>query len=290
MKKEEIVAKITNQIVKAMKEEPETWTRPWAGHSGMPQNPITGTIYTGGNSMILTWNSPDPSDPRWSTYKGWASKDMQVKKGEKATHITYYNQSWKNETTGKYSKTTPANTDGWRKVGILRGYAVFHATQVDGAPVWEQPFIEDLPVEDHREWFQTLGADWIEKPSDMAYYSPSQDQIVTPESTQFHNIEGWWGTVAHEHIHWTGAKNRLGREKDSYAFEELVAELGATFLACAKGIETEPRADHISYIKSWLSALENDPNFIWKASSQASKAMNYILENSKDRQKEGAVQ
>lgn len=286
MKKEEIISKITTAVVKAMKENPEEWTKPWAGHSGLPHNPITGTVYTGGNSLILTWFSPEPSDPRWSTYKGWESRGIQVNKGEKATHITFYNQSWKNDSTGKWSKTQPANPDGWRKVGILRGYPVFHASQTEGAGEWEQPHVEDLPVEAHREWFKTIGADWIEKPIDMAYYSPGEDHIVTPESTQFHSVAGWFGTVAHEHVHWTGAKTRLGREKDSYAFEELVAELGATFLACIKNIETEPRPDHISYIKSWLKALDDDPAFIWKAAGQASKAVNYILENSEDKEKQ----
>ena len=67
-----------------------------------------------------------------------------------------------------------------------------------------------------------------------------------------------------------------------YAEEELVAELGATFLAIQRGVESTPRQDHISYIQSWLTALDNDPKFIQKASTKAWKASQWIMENAKE--------
>ena len=50
-----------------------------------------------------------------------------------------------------------------------------------------------------------------------------------------------------------------------------------------RGVEIETRPDHVRYIKSWLKALDNDPKFIWDAAGKASKAMNYILDNTTDR-------
>ena len=294
-KPDAIITKMTEAIVKAMQDEPEAWTKPWAGNTELPNNPATGTIYSGGNAFMLMLFSPDSSDPRWSTYKGWEKLGAQVRKGEKGTGILFFNPSWKNDKTGKWSKTMPDapvkvnKEEGWRQVGVLRGYSVFHASQCDGVEKYEQPEVSDFNVDDHREWFQSAGADWEEKPSDSAYYSPSVDKIVTPEASQFHTVEGWFGTVAHEFTHWTGHSSRLDRaqthlfDRSGYAFEELVAELGATFLCKMRGVEIETRPDHVRYIKSWLKALDNDPKFIWDAAGKASKAMNYILDNTTDR-------
>jgi antirestriction protein ArdC len=117
----------------------------------------------------------------------------------------------------------------------------------------------------------------------MAYYHPTEDFIFTPEDKQFDSVAGWFGTVAHEHVHWTGAMNRTGRSgekraagRSAYAFEELVAELGAVFLCNTHGVETEPRPDHAKYIKNWLEALAGDTKFVWDAASKASKAVDFI--------------
>ena len=86
----------------------------------------------------------------------------------------------------------------------------------------------------------------------------------------------------HELTHWTGHKSRLDRDKKGkfgdplYAFEELVAELGAAFLCSSLGVSKEVREDHTKYIKSWLKALKDDKRAIFKASSQASKAVEYL--------------
>ena len=68
-KPDAIITKMTEAIVKAMKDEPEAWAKPWAGNTELPNNPATGTIYSGGNAFMLMLFSPDASDPRWSTYK-----------------------------------------------------------------------------------------------------------------------------------------------------------------------------------------------------------------------------
>jgi antirestriction protein ArdC len=47
-----------------------------------------------------------------------------------------------------------------------------------------------------------------------------------------------------------------------YAAEELVAELGAAFLCADLAITPTPRADHASYIASWLEVPRNDQRAI----------------------------
>ena len=54
-------------------------------------------------------------------------------------------------------------------------------------------------------------------------------------------------------------------ESPSYAEEELVAELGSLFLSADLGIQStdlegEFYENHVSYLQSWMNALENDPS------------------------------
>lgn len=83
-------------------------------------------------------------------------------------------------------------------------------------------------------------------------------------------------------MNWSGAKARFDREllnrfgSEHYAMEELVAELGTSFLCSDLGITQEPRKDHAAYIANWLTVLKNDSKAIFTAASQASKAANYL--------------
>ena len=58
--------------------------------------------------------------------------------------------------------------------------------------------------------------------------------------------------------------------------EELVAELGAAFLAADLGIEPEVQPNHASYIESWLKVLKGDKRAIFSAASMASKAVEFL--------------
>jgi antirestriction protein ArdC len=88
--------------------------------------------------------------------------------------------------------------------------------------------------------------------------------------------------MLHELNHWAGAEKRCnrnlsGRFGDSaYAAEELIAELGAAFLCADLGISAEPRADHASYIATWIQVLKNDPRAIFRASALAEKSAGYL--------------
>jgi antirestriction protein ArdC len=60
-----------------------------------------------------------------------------------------------------------------------------------------------------------------------------------------------------------------------YAFEELIAELGAAF-SCAS-LRIVPTVRHADYIGSWLEVLREDNRAIVRAASQATKAADYLL-------------
>ena len=99
--------------------------------------------------------------------------------------------------------------------------------------------------------------------SNSAAFSPSWDRVMLPFRDQFDGEEAYWATLWHEVVHWTGHSSRLNREQHSrwgdhvYAFEELVAELGAAFL-CSHLCIPGDLQHHASYLESWCDALEKD--------------------------------
>ena len=58
---------------------------------------------------------------------------------------------------------------------------------------------------------------------------------------------------------------RCDRDISSYAFEELVAELGAAFLCADLSITLTPREDHAGYLASWLHCLTSDSHALTPA-------------------------
>jgi antirestriction protein ArdC len=76
-----------------------------------------------------------------------------------------------------------------------------------------------------------------------AFYRPSTDTIYMPLFEALRDAEAYYATLAHETTHWTMHPSRLDRDlsneygskrfgSQSYAIEELLAELGSAFL-CA---------------------------------------------------------
>lgn len=127
---------------------------------------------------------------------------------------------------------------------------------------------------------------------DRAFYRPSQDLVQMPELKQFNYVQGYYTTFFHELIHSTGSKDRLNRVKGKefgdkdYAFEELVAELGAMFLCAEAGILHYTKRNSAGYLKSWREALleeiKKDNRFFFKASSQSQKAVDFMLDRNAD--------
>ena len=129
----DLIAKITKVFVDAMKNDPENWTKPWKGVSGMPHNPSTKTVYSGINSFWLMLHMKD-GDSRFSTYKGWTKIGGQVRKDEQGIPVVYYSNSYVHKTTGKWvsGNKVPSPIENYEKRFVSRVYSVFHASQVDG--------------------------------------------------------------------------------------------------------------------------------------------------------------
>ena len=213
-----------------------------------------------------------------------AERGAQVRKGEKASLVIFYKE---------YDVQPDADdSDNNGKRRVARASAVFNASQVDGFTVPDAAPslgpVERLTVADQ---FVTATGARVEHGGDRAYYRPATDHIQMPDEGLFTGTasmtrtEGYYATLVHELIHWTGAKHRLDRDggkrfgDHAYAAEELVAELGAAFLCAELGITQEVRPDHAQYVANWLQLMKTDDRAIFTAAAHASRAVAWLSEN-----------
>lgn len=269
-------ATVTQKIIDAIEANPGSFILPWHKQvMGLPKNALTNNHYNGINTVSL-WCMSMPSST-WATYRQWAELGAQVRKGERGSTIIYYSTFERDE------------GDETKRVPFIKHSSVFNASQVDG---WQEPETPRMPPIERLEavdrFVAGTGAD-IHHGGSVACYVPSLDIIRMPDETRFFDTDGrtesYYSTLCHELTHWTGHERRLHREggkrfgDTDYAFEELVAELGAAFLCARLGITQEPREDHSAYIANWLKALKSDKRFIFSASAQAQLAVDYLLQS-----------
>mgnify|MGYP002521403409 CR=1 FL=1 len=119
-------------------------------------------------------------------------------------------------------------------------------------------------------------------------YSPILDKIHVPPMNSYKNSNAYYSDLFHEIAHSTGHSKRLNRElanrmdKNSYSFEELIAEICSCAIMHDNGFDT-PQCDEQSeaYVKGWARALRSDKNMVEKACRAAIKAANYIYTSKK---------
>ena len=171
------------------------------------------------------------------------------------------------------------------EIPIIRSHPLFNLSQCEGLDhLIKKPDKKDQTFQDETRAENLIKATQAKIKManyDKACYIPSEDQILMPRKSQFKTQEDFYSTMFHELSHWTGHKSRLNRDMISkfgtkkYAFEELVAEISASFLCCHLGFRYSTR--HSAYVKSWIRLLKKDKKAIFKASSKAQKATELIL-------------
>lgn len=264
--------KVTSAIVAELEKGAAPWVKPWRADSSADCNLVSKKPYRGINRLLLGASSMAHgfTRPEWATYKQFTDAGFQVRKGEKATHIVFFKPI-----EGKKNDETGENEDGYC---VIRGYAVFNATQTDMPESNPSPVADFNPIPACEQFITGTGAA-ISHGGDMAFFSPPHDRIQLPNKSAFDNQASYYATAFHELTHWTGHKSRLDRQlgrfgNPEYAFEELVAEIGAAFVCNDLHINGELR--HAGYIGHWLKACREDNKAIFKAAALAQKATDYL--------------
>ncbi len=282
---------ITDRIIEAMEQARGTGRRLWDSQSSLPINLTTGKPYQGINTLIL-WGAGlthGYTSPYWLTYRQAADKGGQVRKGEHGTHCVFY-KPWEAESTNHETGETEIV-----KGAVLKGFTVFNLDQIDNI---EAPAREERPafqaIEDAERILQASPAP-IRIGGSRACYIPNRDEIHLPAREAFISPEAFYSVALHEMTHSTGHASRLARDfsgrfgDESYAFEELIAELGSAFLGADLGILNATLPDHADYLASWIKILREDKKAILTAAAQASKAHGFIKDLIADQGQEVAA-
>jgi antirestriction protein ArdC len=295
--KNTIFSAVTTQVIELMKTVESTeFQQPWVDikDGRLPHNAFSDHYYNGINLLNLSMGGME----KQRQYNGYltvnqANKEgARIKKGEKATHV-FYKDFFYIDAKGEFvcypsklDKIPLAQKKDLQKRYFLKAHPVFSIEQCEGLPekYFDLKSLESLTPPSQEKAAEELillsGAKIEFKPMDGAHYVELTDTITLPDRRQFHNKEGYYSTALHELGHWTGHRDRLNRLEENpklknYAFEELVAELFSAFALARLGVSM-PMTNNAAYLKSWISALENDNRYIFRAAAEAQKAVDYL--------------
>lgn len=270
---------ITDRIVEMLKAGTVPWKKTWSqGTGSFPKNLVSKKEYRGINIFLLS--STGFTSPWWLSYKQATELGGQVKKGEKGFPAIFW----------KINKFEDKESGDEKTVPMIRYYTVFNSQQVEGIKVPEVK-IEIRPENQKLEEAEKIvlaynNAPRIENGMDAAFYRPSTDMVGMPDLNRFGNPQEYYQTLFHELVHSTGHETRLKRKgvatgasfgSNPYAKEELVAEMGASFLSAHCGIVNSVIENSAGYIQGWLKSLQNDPKLVVDAAAAAQKAVAHIL-------------
>lgn len=287
----DVQQEITDSIIAQIEAGAGKWQMPWHSRPGdgfageLPVNQ-DGKHYHGLN-VVLLWGAAMQKGytrPIWASHKNWEKLGTFARKGEKGTLIFFWKRVLDDKHARKYPDAAPKYIfycKAWNVFNIAQVDSIPAKFAVDTAPVPATPEDESRRIAAAEQYFASIPAT-VNHGGNRAYYTTGGDYIQLPDFDRFKTAEDYYSTRGHESVHWTGHKTRCEREfgkrfgDKAYAFEELVAELGAAFLCAHLGISNEPRPDHAQYLSHWLEVLQGDKYAIFTAATAAQKAVDYL--------------
>lgn len=259
-------------------------TVPWrAGHhataAGPGRNGHTGHRYSGINA-IMTWAIAQErgyESDQWYTFAQLKKMGASVLKGSKAIPVIYW--SIREDEAGKTSSAFCRYYSAFNREQTTLGPAELSTTTFDHDPIGEAESIV--------AGFQAPTGPTIQFGGSQPCYQPTSDVVRMVPIDRYESAEGYYATLFHELAHATGHPTRLNRDlvpysmgRESYAAEELTAEMAAAFICHAAGIGQPVIENQAAYIDSWRRAISADPKIVVQAASRAQKAADLIMSRS----------
>ncbi|NBP57918.1 DUF1738 domain-containing protein [bacterium] len=290
---------LQNEIVDGLKKDGLKYFKSFSGY-GYPKNALTLKEYNGVNFWALNIQKRklDFKSNLWATKKAWLSVGATILDGqEKNGRAIFYYSTFKKNV--KQNEKQDEKTFAFLKVSY-----VYNVAQVDlknstyhvPSELPESKVIDNQEIENFINSIEGLhlhhtndGTCHYNLTADKIVMSDKKTFVDTPDNSATGN---YYSVLFHELIHWTGAKNRLARFekykkrfKDNaqleYAHEELIAEIGAVLLSQRFNIQKTINRNNLAYLKSWISALQNDNKFLISALSQSYRASEFLLNKGK---------
>lgn len=276
---------LADEILSQIRAGVDDWNMPW--HKGIVEaiNPVTHKIYTGYNATLL-WQEGIKrgyKSNKWATLKQWRKLKGMVRAGSKGVAL-YRPLSHQIKTSGDKTEFF---------VYAYHRYHVFNDEQINNVNLLHPDlFANEQPdpsgFNQAAQQVTDASGAIIKQGENSAYYSPTFDYIGMPHFSSFFatsfasQSENYYATLMHELIHWTKGPGRTPRtgsfeeQRLNYAFEELVAELGASILCTRLDGLVVPRKDHAAYLQSWLGVLEHDIEYFYQSMQLAQQAADWL--------------
>lgn len=281
MSQSQIYDMITDRIIKILEQGEIPWRKSWAS-IGIPANFKTKRVYRGINFLMLA--SANRATRWWLTFNQVKELGGKVKKGERSTPVVFW--KWLEKPTEEVNDNGDTE-NGTRRFPMVRYYNVFNLDQTEGITIPDESRNPEFsPIEQAEQIISNMPNRPEMKEGVRPVYYPIRDVVECPAAQFFDSSAEYYAAIFHEIMHSTGTEKRLNRyhstDNDSfgseaYSQEELVAEIGAAFLATEAGFIDDTITNHAAYVQGWLKALKNDKKMILVAAGQAQKAADYIL-------------
>lgn len=301
-------------IIKGMETEGRAWVKEWS-FGGIPVNGATGKRYRGRNCLLLWYqmilNGWD--DARFVTFAQAKHAGCAVMKGSSSALIEKWLDFPYSKSEGKYLKRPRSkealeamrlDDDIVMRYRCVGSWHVFNIAQLSGNLenlVHGGSFVKTMDDIVISDLIASSPCPVMEVPQDRSFYSPSTDEITVPSRGQFASADAFCRTLLHEQVHATGAVGRLAREGvvdwtagkkvgiETYALEELVAELGSVFAANELGLDLrgtrgedvfsdEGFDNAVAYLKGWATRAGGAADKVMSQASRASAAVDWLRE------------
>lgn len=278
MKNQIAYKKITERVLAELDKGVVAWKQPWI--TTAPRNYFSKREYNGINFLMCMLAKKPVNE--WATFNQISKHGFKVNKGSKGMPIIFTD----------HFAVKEEDKNGEEKIKMipwLKYYIVFNISQTN-IPIPEYGKAKELPDCEKvvEQLLNRLGI--ITLNGNRCCYNLKADQITIPPRGSFKSSEEYYTSLFHEIIHATGT--RLGRDMsshfgdNSYSKEELIAEIGATFLASYCGISNTTIKNSASYIKGWRDVISKDNKLVVSAASKAQKAVDWLLEKAEVKNKE----
>jgi len=279
---------VTDKLLSAVRRGMAPWQKLFGGNdSRMPLNPVTGDRYKAVNAIHLV--NQGYKDHRWLTRDQVKTASASVRNGEKGTPV----QVWKYEEV-RLARDLQGNAlfkDGEavkERVKLERPKSflatVFNAEQLEGMPELKNN-LGDNDIKERKDLvdgFLNSGVINFKDVKTRSTYTGGTDRIVMQNKSLFENENDYYAESFRAISHWTSHSSRLDRDQsypfgsDDHARELLRSEIAAMMISAEFGIEYnqgQPR----SFTKSLTDVLAKDPLEIFRASADAEKIKDFVV-------------
>lgn len=286
--------RLVKEFLNVLQDDKLDWVKMWHDVAAdTPYNAETNRKYKGTNRFLLSLVAyiEGYTDPRWMTMNQANKHGYSINPGEHAVPVVYYKPwdlinkaylSWE-----EYEDEIKSGRDV-HDFSLRCFYSnVWNACQMTGLPEIKVETFEGTKASEVLDVMSTnMDIEILNDGGNRAYYSPTEDKIHLPRIEVFKTSSAYNATALHELAHSTGHKSRLDRKlstffgSDSYAFEELVAEMSSAFVcAYLKDVEYDETHinNHKAYIQNWVQPLKDDPSILNKAVGVAEGVCDYML-------------